>query len=69
MAVFSVSFCVLILNIIIIFCRDWKFIHPKKKSHELENVNVGKIGLFSKEILYSLIVTNLLSFIIGTGVG
>ncbi|XP_065218565.1 BCL2/adenovirus E1B 19 kDa protein-interacting protein 3 isoform X1 [Planococcus citri] len=49
--------------------KDWKFVHPKKKTYSMRNAKVGSIGLFSKEVLYTLIVTNFLSIIIGTGVG
>ncbi|XP_034937074.1 BCL2/adenovirus E1B 19 kDa protein-interacting protein 3 [Chelonus insularis] len=53
--------------------KDWKFKHPlgvmKKKTYSIRTTKVGKNGLFSKEVLYSLFLSNLLSLLIGTGVG
>lgn len=49
--------------------KDWKFVHPKKKTYSMRHAKVGKVGLFSKELVYTLIVTNFLSILIGTGVG
>ncbi|XP_051156375.1 BCL2/adenovirus E1B 19 kDa protein-interacting protein 3 [Leptopilina boulardi] len=53
--------------------KDWKFKHPlsitKRKMYNIRTVKVGKQGLFSKEVLYTLFLTNFLSLLIGTGVG
>ncbi|CAG5077859.1 Protein of unknown function [Cotesia congregata] len=53
--------------------RDWKFKHPlgmtKRKTYSIRTAKVGKNGLFSKEVLYTLFLSNLLSLIIGTGFG
>ncbi|KAK7583904.1 hypothetical protein V9T40_004867 [Parthenolecanium corni] len=49
--------------------KDWKFKHPEKKTFSMRRVKVGNYSLFSKEVLYTLIFTNFLSIIIGTGVG
>ncbi|XP_043505465.1 BCL2/adenovirus E1B 19 kDa protein-interacting protein 3 [Polistes fuscatus] len=53
--------------------KDWKFKHPlgvtKKKSYSIRTAKVGKNGLFSKEVLYTLIITNVLSLLLGTGFG
>ncbi|KAK2584391.1 hypothetical protein KPH14_006775 [Odynerus spinipes] len=53
--------------------KDWKFKHPlgmtKRKTYSIRTAKVGKNGLFSKEVLYTLILTNFLSLLIGTGLG
>ncbi|XP_043680023.1 BCL2/adenovirus E1B 19 kDa protein-interacting protein 3 [Vespula pensylvanica] len=53
--------------------KDWKFKHPlgmtKRKTYSIRTAKVGKNGLFSKEVLYTLILTNVLSLLIGTGLG
>lgn len=49
--------------------KNWKFIHPKKKTYSMRNAKVGKDGLFSKEVLYTLFLTNILSILFGAGVG
>ncbi|XP_043600519.1 BCL2/adenovirus E1B 19 kDa protein-interacting protein 3 [Bombus pyrosoma] len=53
--------------------KDWKFKHPqrvnKKKSYSIRTTKVGKVGLFSKEVLYTLFITNILSVLVGAGLG
>ncbi|XP_015513941.1 BCL2/adenovirus E1B 19 kDa protein-interacting protein 3 isoform X1 [Neodiprion pinetum] len=53
--------------------KDWKFKHPlgvtKRKTYSIRTAKVGKNGLFSKEVLYTLFLTNFLSLLIGTGFG
>lgn len=53
--------------------KDWKFKHPqgmfKRKTYSIRTAKVGKNGLFSKEVLYTLFLSNLLSLLIGTGFG
>lgn len=53
--------------------KDWKFKHPlgtnKRKSYSIRTTKVGKIGLFSKEVLYTLFITNILSVLVGAGLG
>ncbi|XP_043788684.1 BCL2/adenovirus E1B 19 kDa protein-interacting protein 3 isoform X1 [Apis laboriosa] len=53
--------------------KDWKFKHPqgmnKRKSYSIRTTKVGKIGLFSKEVLYTLVITNILSVLVGAGLG
>lgn len=50
-------------------CRDWKFKHPARKMFSMRTVKVGKIALFSREMMYTILITNVLSLIIGTGMG
>ncbi|RLU18301.1 hypothetical protein DMN91_008657 [Ooceraea biroi] len=48
------------------------FKHPlssKRKTYSIRTAKVGKNGLFSKEVIYTLFFTNLLSLLIGTGLG
>jgi hypothetical protein len=60
------------LSIVLIYhclCRDWKFKHPKRKTYSIRHAKVGKNSLFSKEVLYTLFLTNFISLLLGTGVG
>lgn len=58
-----------LFKIVDCFYRNWKFIHPKKKTFSMRNAKVGKDSLFSKEVLYTLFLTNILSILLGAGVG
>ncbi|XP_071447703.1 BCL2/adenovirus E1B 19 kDa protein-interacting protein 3 [Hetaerina americana] len=49
--------------------RDWKFKHPKKRTYSIRNAKFGKTSLFSKEVLYTLFISNVISILLGTGVG
>lgn len=48
--------------------KEWKLQHPRS-TLSLRNSRAAKSGLFSSEMLTILIVTNLLSVLIGTGIG
>ncbi|GFQ80592.1 hypothetical protein TNCT_173251 [Trichonephila clavata] len=48
--------------------KEWKLQHPRS-TLSLRNSKAAKSGLFSSEMLTILIVTNLLSVLIGTGFG
>lgn len=68
------SFCMLAsISMILLYYRDWKFKHPlgmtKRKTYSIRTAKVGKNGLFSKEVIYTLFFTNFLSLLIGTGLG
>ncbi|XP_014221358.1 BCL2/adenovirus E1B 19 kDa protein-interacting protein 3 isoform X1 [Trichogramma pretiosum] len=41
----------------------------RRKTYSIRTAKVGKNGLFSKEVIYTLFLTNILSLIIGTGIG
>ncbi|XP_058792998.1 uncharacterized protein LOC131665247 [Phymastichus coffea] len=41
----------------------------RRKMFSVRTAKVGKNGLFSKEVLYTLLLTNILSLLIGTGIG
>lgn len=51
--------------------KDWKFEHPKRRAtgYSIRLARVGKNSLFSREVLYSLLLTNVLSLLLGTGLG
>uniref|UniRef100_A0A2M4A1R1 Putative bcl2/adenovirus e1b 19 kDa protein-interacting protein 3 n=1 Tax=Anopheles triannulatus TaxID=58253 RepID=A0A2M4A1R1_9DIPT len=60
--------------------KEWKFVHPKKAGQEectktshagysIRQVRVGKNSLFSREFLYSIVLTNVLSLLLGAGIG
>ncbi|KAI4472252.1 hypothetical protein M0802_017010 [Mischocyttarus mexicanus] len=51
---------------------DWIYewsSRPDQAPPNIRTAKVGKNGLFSKEVLYTLIITNVLSLLIGTGFG
>lgn len=49
--------------------KVWKFRHPQRTTLSLRNSKVVKQGLFSSEVLSILFLTNLLSLLLGAGVG
>lgn len=53
--------------------KNWKFEHPQKKrcrsGYSIRLARVGKNSLFSRDILYSLIISNVLSLLLGAGLG
>lgn len=55
--------------------KDWKFEHPKQtvgrgqQGYSMRLTRVGKNSLFSREVLYSLVLTNVLSLLLGAGIG
>lgn len=59
--------------------KDWKFEHPNQTEEErnkpihagysIRQVRVGKNSLFSREFLYSIVLTNVLSLLLGAGIG
>uniref|UniRef100_T1E2Z5 Putative positive regulation of apoptotic process n=1 Tax=Psorophora albipes TaxID=869069 RepID=T1E2Z5_9DIPT len=55
--------------------KDWKFEHPKsgtrrgQQGYSMRLARVGKNSLFSREVLYSLVLTNVLSLLLGAGIG
>ncbi|KAF4518429.1 hypothetical protein B566_EDAN002082 [Ephemera danica] len=53
--------------------KDWRFRHPSpplgRRSYSMRHAKVGKTSLFSREVLYTLLLTNVLSLIIGAGIG
>lgn len=72
-----------LLKYIRIAHRDWKFEHPEHghstvvspipvkgdQSYSMRLARVGQRSLFSKEVLYSLVITNVLSILLGAGIG
>jgi len=61
---------------VIFFSREWKFNHPsgngiqrKPYGLSIRNTKVGENSLFSRQILYTMVITNLLSLLLGTGIG
>ncbi|XP_050716937.1 uncharacterized protein LOC126998835 isoform X2 [Eriocheir sinensis] len=52
--------------------KEWRFSHPRKgvsRGASIRRVMVGNSSLFSRDVLYTLLITNVLSLIIGTGIG
>ncbi|XP_026284556.2 BCL2/adenovirus E1B 19 kDa protein-interacting protein 3 isoform X1 [Frankliniella occidentalis] len=49
--------------------KDWKFKHPQKKTFSIRQAKIGNNSLFSKEVLYTLFITNVMTLLLGTGVG
>lgn len=50
--------------------KGWNFQHPRRPTgYSMRTMRFGKNALFSREVLYSLLLTNVLSLIIGAGLG
>ncbi|KAL9694400.1 hypothetical protein quinque_013685 [Culex quinquefasciatus] len=55
--------------------KEWKFENSKQsirrnqQGYSLRMARVGKNSLFSREVLYSLVLTNVLSLLLGAGIG
>lgn len=59
--------------------KDWKFEHPNQTredrnkpihaGYSIRQVRVGKNSLFSREFIYSILLTNVLSLLLGAGIG
>ncbi|XP_055587031.1 BCL2/adenovirus E1B 19 kDa protein-interacting protein 3 [Uranotaenia lowii] len=55
--------------------KDWKFEQPKQgmrriqQGYSMRLARFGKNSLFSREVLYSLVLTNVLSLLLGAGIG
>ncbi|XP_037074372.1 BCL2/adenovirus E1B 19 kDa protein-interacting protein 3-like [Pollicipes pollicipes] len=51
--------------------KDWRFRHPTlaKRTLSIRNAKVGNTGIFSRGVLCTFIVTNILSLLLGAGLG
>lgn len=56
--------------------KEWKFVHPegrlptkKPYGYSIRFVKVGGTSVFSRQILYTVVITNLISLLLGTGIG
>lgn len=55
--------------------REWKFVHPEGRSakkpygYTIRFAKVGGTSVFSRHILYTMVLTNLISLLLGTGIG
>lgn len=51
--------------------KSWKFEHPKRRipGCSITAARVGSNSLFSREVIYSLLITNVLSLLVGAGFG
>ncbi|KAK8747161.1 hypothetical protein OTU49_016651 [Cherax quadricarinatus] len=52
--------------------KEWRFSHPRKgvsRGASIRRVMVGNSSLFSRDVLYTLLITNVLSLLLGTGIG
>jgi hypothetical protein len=65
-----------ITNLLLRF-REWKFIHPegrcipikKPYGYSIRFAKVGGTSVFSRQVLYTMVITNLISLLLGTGIG
>lgn len=48
--------------------QGWKA-GPNNKGYSLRTKKLGNMSLFTKEIVYSFLISNVLTFIIGAGIG
>jgi len=49
--------------------KEWKFKHPRKAGLSMRHSKVMKRGLFSAEVFSILMLTNLVSLLLGAGLG
>jgi len=55
--------------------KEWKFVHPEGRSakkpygYTIRFAKVGGTSVFSRHILYTMVLTNLISLLLGTGIG
>lgn len=49
--------------------KNWSFRHPKRDVLSIRYAKVGNNSVFSRKGLCTLFLTNLLSLLLGTGVG
>lgn len=56
--------------------KEWKFIHPegripmkKPYGYSIRFAKVGGTSVFSRQVLYTMVLTNLISLLLGTGIG
>ena len=52
--------------------RDWRVRHPARLTNRalsIRNAKVGNTGIFSRGVLCTFIVTNILSLLLGAGLG
>lgn len=58
--------------------KEWKFVHPsgasggiqrKPYGYSIRFAKVGGTSVFSRQVLYTVVITNLLSLLLGTGIG
>jgi len=56
--------------------KEWKFIHPegripikKPYGYSIRFAKVGGTSVFSRQVLYTMVITNLISLLLGSGIG
>lgn len=56
--------------------REWKFVHPegriplkKPYGYSIRFAKVGGTSVFSRQVLYTMVITNLVTLLLGTGIG
>jgi len=58
--------------------KEWKFIHPISDNriqrkpgygYSIRFAKVGGTSVFSRQVLYTMVITNLISLLLGTGIG
>jgi len=55
--------------------KEWKFVHPEGRTakkpygYTIRFAKVGGTSVFSRHILYTMMLTNLISLLLGTGIG
>ncbi|XP_055378813.1 BCL2/adenovirus E1B 19 kDa protein-interacting protein 3 [Condylostylus longicornis] len=52
--------------------KDWNFEHPKRKippGYSIRSAKIGNSSIFSRNVMYSLVLTNVLSLLLGAGLG
>nr|CAH0113155.1 unnamed protein product [Daphnia galeata] len=56
--------------------KEWKFMHPegripikKPYGYSIRFAKVGGTSVFSRQVLYTMVITNLVTLLLGTGIG
>lgn len=56
--------------------KEWKLVHPegripmkKPYGYSIRFAKVGGTSVFSRQVLYTMVITNLISLLLGTGIG
>lgn len=57
--------------------KEWKFVHPESRmpivkkpyGYSIRFAKVGGTSVFSRQVLYTMVITNLISLLLGSGIG
>ena len=69
--------CLYVTLFVFVRFREWKFVHPegripimkKPYGYSIRFAKVGGTSVFSRQVLYTMVITNLISLLLGSGIG